>query len=99
MQEEKRTLFVDFSSVPIVHIDGRDEDIDLSETIGKHMYYGALENETMELGRRIYSQKQVELTAREAGVVLQALQSVNAYVKHGLVEKLTKYINTPEGNE
>lgn len=79
---------IDFSQISIVGIDGESVNIDISHQLGNALYYGSKDYAMSELGADIYKNKVVELSEKQAAVVVNVAKSTFSYVVSRAVEHL-----------
>jgi hypothetical protein len=73
---ELKGTFIDFTKVPVEEIDGSITNIDLSNQLGRDMFYKSIAHEDMLLGKEIFSTGKIEINKAQSEVIKKY---VNAY--------------------
>ena len=82
------TMKVDFTKIQLKNIEGGIDTADFSKQLGNQLYMAGKDIEECELGKRIYfSEGEIDLNEKEAGIVKQAIAPWG-YVARKAIEDL-----------
>lgn len=88
-----KKVTINFAEVICESIDGKKEPVDMSDKIGKELYYTTRSLPMVELARRIYKDKTVELTIDEAKELKSWLQqALPVFSRRWIIEQLNSFV-------